>query len=209
MKESTDIDFGRQHDRMQTETIPTDMWNRWHAKNFILLITFIVVTVLGGMGCGYHVKSAVGRLPGDASTLGIPTFRNLTGEFKVEQTITRALLREFAARTRGRVDSRDTGADLVLLGEVKEVRAVPVTFGAQDSGAQTFGSAFQITVRVGVRLVRQSDSAVVWENEDFLFRERYLLNTDVSNFFSEDSPALERLANSFAASLASTVLERQ
>ena len=185
------------------------MWNQWNSKNFILATAFLVVATLGGTGCGYHVKSAVGRLPGDASTLGIPTFRNLTGEFKIEQTVTRALLREFAARTRGRVDSSDTGVDLVLLGEVKEVRAVPVTFGAQDSGAQTFGSAFQITVRVGARLVRQSDSVVVWENEDFLFRERYLLNTDVSKFFAEDSPALERLANSFAASLASTVLERR
>ena len=185
------------------------MCNRCNLKNLMLVITFLAVAAFGDLGCGYHVKSAVGRLPGDALTLGIPTFRNITGEFKIEQTITRALLREFAARTRGRVDSRDTGTDLVLLGEIKEVRAVPVTFGAQGSGSQTFGSAFQITVRVGARLVRQSDAVVVWENDDFLYRERYLLNTDVSNFFAEDSPALERLANSFAASLASTVLERQ
>jgi hypothetical protein len=175
-------------------------------NNWIPLLVLSLAAALGG--CGYYVKSAAGRLPGGAESIGIPTFRNLTGEFKIEQTLTRALLREFASRTRGRVDSRDSGPDLVLLGEVKEVRAVPVTFGAQGSGAQTFGSAFQVTVRVGVRLVRQRDSAVVWENADFLFRERYLLNSDVRDFFAEDGPALERLANSFAASLAGVVLER-
>ncbi|MDR1727034.1 MAG: LPS assembly lipoprotein LptE [Acidobacteriota bacterium] len=176
-------------------------------------LALALLAALCGASCGYHVKSAAGRLPGGASSLGIPTFRNLTDEFKVEQVVTRALLREFGARTRGRVDSRgadspDGGPDLVLLGEVKEVRAVPVIFGSSPAGAQTFGSAFQVTVRLGAKLVRRSDSAVVWEDADFLFRERYLLNADVRDFFAEDGPALERLAREVASSLAGAVLER-
>ena len=156
-------------------------------------------------GCGYRVRSAVGRLPGGAESIGIPTFRNLTGEPEIEQILTRALLREFSARTRGRVDSSDSSADLVLLGEVKEVNVVPVTFGAQNSGELTFSSAFQVTVRVGVRLVRRRDSAVIRENENFVFRERYTLDSDVRNFFAGDNPAFERLARNFAASLAGVV----
>ncbi|MDR0311409.1 MAG: LPS assembly lipoprotein LptE [Acidobacteriota bacterium] len=156
-------------------------------------------------GCGYRVRSAVGQLPGGAKSIGIPTFRNLTGEPGIEQMLTRAILREFSARTRGRVDSSDAAADLVLLGEVKNVSAVPVTFGAQNSGELTFSSTFQVTVRIGVKLVRQRDSAVVWENESFVFRERCLLNSDVRDFFAEDTPALERLARNFAAALAGTV----
>jgi hypothetical protein len=156
-------------------------------------------------GCGYRVRSAVGRLPGGAESIGIPTFRNLTGEPEIEQILTRALLREFSARTRGRVDSSNVGADLVLLGEVKDVSAVPVTFGAQNSGELTSSSTFQVTVRIGVKLVRQRDSAVVWENENFVFRERSLLNSDVRNFFAEENPAFERLARNFAATLAGTV----
>jgi len=156
-------------------------------------------------GCGYRVRSAVGRLPGGAESIGIPTFRNLTSEPEIEQILTRALLREFSARTRGRVDSGDSGADLTLLGEVKDVSAVPVTFGA--SGELTFSSAFQITVRIGVKLVRRSDSAVVWENENFVFRERYLQNSDVRDFFAGDNPAFERVARNFAASLAGVVFE--
>ena len=165
----------------------------------------LALTALLFPGCGYRVRSAVGQLPGAAESIGIPTFRNLTGEPEIEQIITRAILREFTARTRGRVDSGNSGADLVLLGEVKGVNAVPVTFGSRDSGDLTFSSAFQITVRIGAKLVRRYDSAVIWEDEEFVFRERYLLNSDVRDFFAGDNPAFERLARNFAAALAGVV----
>jgi len=173
----------------------------------VLTITLLIM-VLGCASCGYRVRSAVWKLPDGTQSIGIPTFRNLTSEFKIEQTLTRALLREFTARTRGRVDSSDTGVDLVLFGEVRQVNATPVTFDTQDAEAQTFGSAFQITVRAGVKLVRLRDSAVIWQNDDFVFRERYILNSKMRDFFSEDNPALERLARDFAAGLASAILDR-
>ena len=54
----------------------------------------------------------------------------------------------------------------------------------------------------------KEDGTVLWENADYLFRERYELNRNVVEFFSEENPALERLAREFASSLASTVLNR-
>ena len=81
--------------------------------------------------------------------------------------------------------------------------ATPVTFGSDS-----FGSAFLVTVQLAVKLVRSRDGTVLWENPDFLFRERYELNRRLVDFFSEENPALERLAREFAASLASTVLDR-
>ncbi len=71
-----------------------------------------------------------------------------------------------------------------------------------------YGSAFVVTVAVAVKLVRTSDSAVLWENPDFLFTERYVLTSKVTDYFSQEGPALDRLARDFAASLASTVLSR-
>ena len=173
-----------------------------------LKITLKVILILAAMllpGCGYRVRGAVGQLPGGAESISIPTFRNLTGEPEIEQILTRALLREFAARTRGRVDSGGVDADLVLVGEVKDVFAVPVIFGLQDSGERTFSSASQVTVRIGAKLVRRHDSAVVWENDDLVFRERHLLNADVRDFFAGDNPAFERLARNFASALAGVV----
>jgi len=154
-------------------------------------------------GCGYHVRSAVRPIPGGVESLGIPTFRNLTPQYRIEQQMTQAVVKEFAVRTRAPISSRESGVDAVLLGEVRGMSATPVTFGSDS-----FGSAFLVTVQLAVKLVRSRDGTVLWENPDFLFRERYELNRRLVDFFSEENPALERLAREFAASLASTVLDR-
>jgi hypothetical protein len=141
-------------------------------------------------------------------SLGIPTFRNLTPQYKIEQLITRAVLKEFSTRTRATVNSSSSGVDMVLEGEIRNVSSSPVTFGTQTEGSQTTGSAFLVTVQMSVKLKRLRDSAVIWQNDDFLYRERYVLNSSVRDFFFEENPALERLAKSFAARLASEILGR-
>jgi hypothetical protein len=158
--------------------------------------------------CGYRVRSSVGILPSGIKSLGIPTFQNLTTEYKIEQLITSAVLKEFSLRTRTPVNSNSSGVDAILLGEIRRVSSVPVTFGTQLSGSQTFGSAFQITVQMSVKLMRMNDSTIIWKNEDYIYRERCDLNTHVRDFFSEENPALDRLARNFAASLASLILNR-
>ncbi len=159
-------------------------------------------------GCGYHVRSSVGKMPSGIQSLGIPTFQNLTTQYRIEQIISGAVLKEFAARTRIPVSSKSTDVDSVLLGDIRNISSTPVTFGTQPAGSQTIGSAFLITVHIGVKLKRLKDSAIVWQNDDILFRERYSLNANIKDFFSEENPALDRLARDFAASLASTILTR-
>jgi hypothetical protein len=56
--------------------------------------------------------------------------------------------------------------------------------------------------------VRLSDHTVLWESPSFSFRSQYVLNSKVTQFFSEENAAVERLARDFAASLASSVLAR-
>jgi hypothetical protein len=135
-------------------------------------------------------------------SIGIPTFKNLTQQFRFEQIITGAVLKEFAARTRGSVNSNSSGVDAVLLGEIQNISSSPIGFGTQDS----FGTTFLVTVQISAKLMRLKDSSILWEDTNYLFRERYVLNSEVSNFFSEENPALERLAREFAAALTSTVL---
>jgi hypothetical protein len=184
---------------------------RYHPTKAKALAGFIILltgSLLIFPGCGYRVRSSAGTLPTQARSLGIPTFRNSTTQYKIEQLISKAVLREFSLRTRATVNSSRSGVDLILLGEIRNINSVPVTFGTQEDRSQTTGSAFQVTVQMSVRLVRVSDSATIWKNDDFLFSERYVLNSNVRDFFSEENPALERLARNFAASLASSILNR-
>jgi hypothetical protein len=149
------------------------------------------------------VRSAVKGLPDGITSLGVPTFQNLSAQYRLEQRITGAVLKELSARTRIPVNSAGAGVDAVLLGEIRSVSSSPVTFGND-----TFASAFLVTVQMGVKLVRVRDSAVLWQTPDFLYRERYILNSNVTEFFSEENPALDRLSREFAASLVSTILNR-
>jgi hypothetical protein len=177
-------------------------------KNILLACTLLAGISLASPGCGYRVRSSVGTLPSEAHSLGIPTFLNFTTQYKMEQLISRAVLKEFSTRTRSTVNSSSSGVDLVLEGEIRDITSVPVLFGTLDERSQTTGSTFLITVRLNVHLKRLRDSSIIWKNENFLFRERYSLNSNVRDFFSEENPALERLARSFAASLASSILDR-
>ena len=156
--------------------------------------------------CGYHVRGSIGRLPSGAQSLGVPTFRNLTNQYRIEQLISSAVIKEFSLRTRVPVNSSSSGVDCVLLGEIKNVSSVPVAFSTQQG--QTLASAFLVTVQISIKLKRLKDDAIIWQNQDFQYRERYALNASVQDFFSEENPALQRLAQNFAASLVSTILEQ-
>ena len=185
---------------MKTKRIKSGFYNRTK-RLFVLLC---VVLVCGG--CGYRVRSSVGKMPEGIESLGIPTFRNLTSQYRIEQIISSAVLKEFSLRTKIPVNSRSTGVDSVLVGEIVKISSTPVTFGTQRIGSQTYGATFMISVQISAKLVRSKDSAVLWQNDSFLYREPYVLNANVPDFFSEENPALERLAGDFAASLASIVL---
>ena len=159
---------------------------------------------MGTTACGYRIRSSVGTLPENVQSLGIPTFQNLTNTYKVEQRITGAVLKEFNVRTRVPVVSKSTGVDALLLGEIRSISSAPTTFG--DS---SFGSAFMVTIQISAKIVRIKDSKIIWQDNSFLFQDRYAMNSNIRDFFSEDNPALDRLAHSFAASLVSTIIESQ
>jgi len=161
-----------------------------------------VTAVLAYLGCGYRITPAAKMLPSGAQSIGVPTFKNLTQQFRIEQILTKAVLKEFSTRTHASVNSNSSGVDLVLLGEIHSISTSPIAFGAEDS----FGTTILVTVQLNAKLMRMKDSSVVWENPNYLFRERYVLNNDVSSFFSEENPALERLAREFASALTSTIL---
>ncbi len=154
-------------------------------------------------GCGYHVVGAAGNLPSGIQSLGIPAFKNQSREYKIEQQITAAVFREFSARAKVRVNSQSTDVDAVLEGEIRNLNATPITFGSD-----TFASAFLVTVDMSVKLVRLKDGAVLFDNPNFSFQERYVLNQKINQFFSEENSALDRLSRDFAASLASAILTR-
>jgi hypothetical protein len=51
------------------------------------------------------------------------------------------------------------------------------------------------------------DHKVLYENDNYVFRQPYEISTDVNSFFQEEGPALDRMSQDFASRLVADVLE--
>ena len=154
------------------------------------------------VACGYKVATH-NRVAPDIGTLAVLPLENKTTTFEVEQILTRSLVRAFIEKSSYNVVSDSSQADAVFQGVISQVSANPVIFGEQ-----TFGSTFLVTVIGRVELRERETAKLLFENNNFIFREQYVINVDVRNFFSELNPALGRIADDFASSVVTTILER-
>ncbi len=154
--------------------------------------------------CGYRVAGTGASLPPAIKTIAIPALKNETSRYRVEQRLTEALVREFIARTKYRIVPDPANADAVLSGEITGLDSSAVLFDTATGRATTM----LVTVKLKVRLAEIGSKKVLWQNDEYIFREQYEISTDLRSFFEEQEPALERLAREFAASLVSAVLEK-
>ena len=173
-----------------------------------------VLYVLGGMGmaalesaCGYSLAGRGSFLPSYVQTIGIPVFGNLTTVFNVEQLLTQRVRQEFIGRGKYQVKPDATNADAVLNGEVTSISVTPTAFTADHQAARY---VFIVTMKIEFTDVRANRN--IWENPALVFREEYELTNasgalDPNAFFGQESNALERIADDFAKSVVSAILE--
>ena len=160
-------------------------------------------------GCGYHAAGRSSSLPKSIHVIAIPALENKTTSYRIEQKLTAATVHEFLARTPYRVVSSATGGDAVLRGKVLSVEAAPLLFDTAINGSSSTGRAttMLVTVKCEVSLIETSSDKVLYHNDNFLFRNEYEVSTDVKSFFEEQDPALDRLAQDFAARLVAAIIE--
>ncbi len=154
-------------------------------------------------GCGYHAAGHGNALPAAVQTIAIPAFVNLTQTYKIEQRLTAAVVSEMVTRTRYHVvNEASNSADATLRGIVTSTSTSPLTYDSQTGRA----SSALVVVTVKVTLTDRQGK-VLYQNPAYLFRDEYQVSHELSSFFEEDSPALERLSRKFARTLVSNVLE--
>jgi hypothetical protein len=166
-------------------------------------LLFLFLLSLSSMSsCGYRVASE-NRVQMPFRSIAIEPLESDTTTFKVEQFLTRSLVREFVEKSYFEVINDSRIADAVLWGRVHEVRASPITFARSGD----FGSTFLVSLRVSLLTRDRKTKEIVYQMDDYSFREQYVVNIDVENFFTEENPALLRIARDFAESAVSTILE--
>jgi len=166
-----------------------------------LCVTALAVLTIGG--CGYHVAGRSSHLPAEWTTIAVPTFKNDTVQYRIEQRFTQAVIREFITRTKYRIVSDPGSADAVLRGEILSIDASPVLFDATTGQVTTM----LVTVHARVALQGAKAEKPVYQNKDMVFRSEYQIPSNVSTFFQQEDPALERMARDFASNLVANILE--
>ena len=163
----------------------------------------MLVAVLAASGCGYRVVGRANTLPEGAHTIAIPALANRTTQYRIEQILTQAVVHEFIARTEYRVVPEADGADLVLQGEVTNIASGAVLFDP------TTGRATTVLVTVNLSIALQDRAGkTLYQNGNLVFREPYEISVDISSFFQEEGPALDRMSRDFAAQVVSDILEK-
>jgi outer membrane lipopolysaccharide assembly protein LptE/RlpB len=155
------------------------------------------------LGCGYHTAGHATRLPASMRTIAVPMFINQTQTYRIEQILTRDVVREFLARTHYQV-TNDAGqsADAVLKGTVISAHASPLTYDAQTGRI----SSAVVTVSMKVSLIDHTGHTF-FENQNYTFRQQYQVSREVTSFFEEETPALQRMSQDFARTLVGDILE--
>jgi hypothetical protein len=168
--------------------------------------------------CGYHVGGTAALMPVGLKVIAVPALKNDTPRYRIEQRMTEAVVHEFIARTKYRVVASEDSADAVLRGEITQFEAIPVVFDTTPNTTNSTtvptanttaarATTMLVSVHMKVSLEERETKRVLYQNDDYLFREPYEISTDPAKFFDELGPALERMSRDFAARLVSDVLE--
>jgi hypothetical protein len=170
----------------------------------LLLVAALVVS---GAGCGYSLAGRGSFLPSSIRVIGVPEFTNQTPYLEVERRFTERVRSEFIGRGRFQVLAQEAGTDAVLRGAITNLSIVPANFNEAQQATR-----YIIVINTKIEFVDLKTSKVLWENPSMVFREEYDLPADTqagnpSAFFGQSSNALERVANDFARSVVSAILE--
>jgi hypothetical protein len=178
----------------------------------LLLVMLVVLAAPLMSGCGYSLSGRGSSLPATIKSVGIPLFENATPVFELEQLMTEKVRLEFIGRGKYKVMPDAPGADAVLLGGITSVTITPTSF---NSNQQATRYAFSMVVKVEFR--DAATNRILYENPALSFREEYEVAgnvtasttnaPDANAFLGSNSEAKERMANDFARSVVSSILE--
>jgi len=178
------------------------MNRRLSGETIIMLLTAMV---LAGqtIGCGYALVGHGSFLPDHVNTIGVPPFKNKTHKFRLEHIFTSHVIDELVTRGDFEVVAEESGVDAVLIGEISSYHAVPTSFS--EPGQAT---SYEVFVRVKVALADLVENRILYENKYFEFNDTYDFPDDARTAFSpRETETLEELAEDFAESLVTAVLE--
>ena len=143
-------------------------------------------------------------LPKNIKNVAVPAFQfEAKGmRYRVESRFTEAVSREIIRRGNGlRVQGTTKGADAVVEGMIR-------TFSFSGVLLDREGRArvYEVTI-VGAVTVRDlRENKILYDNQNFIFRDSFEFSEDPRSFFNEEDPAVGRMARAFGESVVSAIV---
>lgn len=153
-------------------------------------------------GCGYALVGRSTTLPASIRVIRFVTLENQTSRVGLEQRLSREIAKELATRGRFSVQTGTAGADAELTGAVIGFDLYPVAF--DDAGR---AREYQVRLTARAALKTLPEEKVLWENPAYTFRENYTFATSAASYVDRENEAIDRVAERFAESLVSSLLE--
>jgi hypothetical protein len=173
----------------------------------VAVLCLVAAGVLATTGCGYALSGRGSFLPAHIQIVGVPAFTNNTSVFEIDRVLTDRVRTEFASRGKYRIQPDIANVDAILTGTIVNVRLNNTGITAANQASRI---SLIVTAAFEFRDVR--DNRVLWTAGAMQFREEYeptsaTGGTDPTAFFGQNTNAMERLAQNFARSLVTSILE--
>lgn len=143
-------------------------------------------------------------LPKDIKTIAVPAFqfeaRGL--RYRVETRFTEAVTKEIIRRGRGlKVQGTREGADAVVEGMIRDFNFSGVLLDREGRAR-----VYEVTITSAVTVRDLRTNQILYDNQNYIFRDSFEFSEDPRSFFNEEDPAVERMARAFAESVVSTIV---
>jgi hypothetical protein len=172
-------------------------------KTIRLFAIFGVFFLVSGFTECYKPVTNSG-LPKNIKTVAVPAFQFEArgARYRVESRFTEAVTREIIRRGNGlKVQGTLEGADAVIEGTIRDFSFSGVLLDREGRAR-----VYEVTIVSAVTIRNLDDNKILYDNQNFIFRDSFEFSQDPRSFFNEEDPTVERMARAFAESVVSTVV---
>lgn len=168
-----------------------------------VLLAFVLFLSASGFTECYKPVTNTG-LPKHIKTVAVPAFQFEARalRYRVSSRFTDAVSKEIIRRGRGlKVQGTTEGADAVVEGTVRDFSFTGVLLDREGRAR-----VYEITIIAAVTVRDLKENKVLYDNQNFIFRDSFEFSSDPRSFFNEEDPAVDRIARAFSESVVSTIV---
>ena len=143
-------------------------------------------------------------LPKNIRKIAVPAFQTEARglRYRVSSRFTEAVSREIIRRGNGlRVQGSTQGADAVVEGTVRDFSFAGVLLDREGRAR-----VYEVTIIAAVTIRDLKENKILYDNQNFIFRDSFEFSEDPRSFFNEEDPAVERIARAFSESVVSAIV---